>query len=94
MTEPAEIPVGESNVTICAKTGEGLDELLHAIEHQLGKQLHHVTFLLPYSMAGQIETLHTQAKVLRCDYTGEGVEVETVCDDILYGRLRQYIKEE
>ncbi len=93
LTEPAEIPVGESNVTICAKTGEGLDELLHAIEHQLGKQLHHVTFLLPYSMAGQIETLHTQAKVLRCDYTGEGVEVETVCDDILYGRLRQYIKE-
>lgn len=94
LTEPAEIPVGENNVTICAKTGEGLDELLRAIERQLGKQLHHVTFLLPYSMAGQIETLHTQAKVLRCDYTGEGVEVETVCDDILYGRLRQYIKEE
>lgn len=93
LTEPAEIPVGENNVTICAKTGEGMDELLRTIDRQLGRQLHHVTLLLPYAMAGQIDTLHSQARVLRCDYTGEGVEVETICDDVLFGRLRAFVKE-
>jgi len=28
------------------------------------------------------------------DYTAEGIEVETVVDDILYGRLKQYIIKE
>ena len=31
------------------------------------------------------------AQVLKVDYTGEGIEVETIVDPILYGRLRDYI---
>ena len=68
------------------------DSLLRAIEEALGRGLHHVTFLLPYSMAGQVDQLHSQAKVLRCEYTAEGVEIEAVCDEICYGRLRGYEK--
>ena len=45
-------------------------------------------------MGGQLETLHNNAQVLSTDYTAEGIEVETVVDDILYGRLKSYIIEE
>ena len=69
-----------------------MDGLLRAIEEALDRGLHHVTFLLPYSMAGQVDQLHSQAKVLRCEYTAEGVEIEAVCDEICYGRLRGYEK--
>lgn len=93
LIERAEIPVGEDNLRICAKTGEGLAALCKRMEQILGRTLHHVTLLLPYSMGGVVETLHTQAKVLQCEYTASGIEVETICDDILYGRLRDYVKE-
>ena len=42
-------------------------------------------------MGGQVETLHNNAQVKNVDYTADGIEVETVVDDILYGRLRDYI---
>ncbi len=94
LVSPAEIPVGEDVVAISAKQGRGMDELLHAIEKTLGHARHHVLVRLPYSMGGMVETLHDNAQVARVDYTGEGIEIDTVLDDILYGRLRDYIVKE
>jgi len=90
--EEDDLPRGKNIAAISAKTGAGMDELLQLIEKSLDRGLHHCTLLLPYSMAGQVDQLHTQAKVVRCDYTAEGIEIETICDDILYGRLRDYEK--
>jgi len=87
-----DLPRGKEQVAISARTGAGIDDLLRLIEKSLDRGLHHTTFLLPYSMAGQVDQLHSQAKVIRCDYTGEGIEIEAVCDEILYGRLRSYEK--
>lgn len=94
LVSPAEIPVGEDVVAISAKQGRGMDELLRAIEKTLGHARHHVLVRLPYSMGGMVETLHDNAQVARVDYTGEGIEIDTVLDDILYGRLRDYIVKE
>jgi hypothetical protein len=44
-------------------------------------------------MAGQLDILHSQAQVLRCEYGNDGIEVETICDETLFGRLREYAKE-
>jgi len=41
-----------------------------------------------------VETLHKNAKVNAVDYTGEGIEIDAILDDILYGRLRDYVKKE
>ena len=41
-------------------------------------------------MGGMVDVLHNQAKVLSMDYTGEGIQVEAICDEALYGKLRQY----
>ena len=94
LVETTEIPIGEDVVKMSAATGMGMEELLKAIENALGQSRHHVTVLLPYAMGGMLETLHQNAQVLATEYTGEGIEVETIVDPILYGRLKDYITKE
>ena len=90
----SNLPIGEKNVPMCARSGIGMDELLTRIEQTLLGVLHHAVLLLPYSQAGVLDLLHKQAQVLRTDYTADGIEVETVCSDELYGRYREYVKEQ
>lgn len=90
LVERSELIVGKQVVSISAKTGDGINDLLTMIEHELSGLLHHAVFLLPYAMAGQIDLLHSKAKVLRCEYKDNGIEIETVCDDTIYGRLKEY----
>lgn len=94
LVSPEDIPVGENVVAISAKSGKNMDGLLAAIEKALGHARHHVFLRLPYAQGGLVETLHDGAKILKVDYTGQGIEVEAVLDEILYGRLRDYIVRE
>lgn len=89
----SDYPVGSTSVPMCARNGVGMDELLTRIEETLLGTMHHVTLLLPYAQGGVLEVLHDQAQVLRADYTPEGIEVETICSEELYGRYRKYEKE-
>jgi GTP-binding protein HflX len=89
-----DIPIGEDVVRISAKTGQGTDDLLKAIEKALGHSRHHIQVMLPYSMGGMVETLHNSAQVLGVDYTPEGIAVDVVVDPIYYGRLKDYITKE
>ena len=90
---PEDLPRETGSVCISAKTGEGVDELLQKIEQELGKGLHQAVFLLPYSMAGFLDTLHQNAKVLNVSYEASGIAVEAIVDEVLYGRLSVYRKE-
>jgi len=94
LVDKTEIPIGEDVVAISAAKGTGMEQLLATIERALGHSRHQITVRLPYSMGGMVETLHANAQVKNVDYTAEGIEVETVVDDILYGRLKQYIIKE
>lgn len=94
LVSPEEIPTGEDVVSISAARGVGMEELLRKIEASLGHARHHVELCLPYSMGGQVETLHDHAQVKRVEYTEKGIELEAVLDEILYGRLRSYVTKE
>ncbi len=94
LVEKTEIPVGEDVVAISAKEGRGMDALLAAIEKALGQSRHAVVLNIPYSMGGLVDTLHKTAKVNAVEYTGEGIQVDAVLDEILYGRMREYITKE
>ena len=94
LVTPADIPVGEDVVALSARSGAGCQELLQAIERALNHARHHVVMTLPYSMGGQVETLHNNARVIGVDYSAEGIVVEAILDDILYGRLRDYVTKE
>ena len=89
-----DIPVGENIVAVSAAKGVGMEVLLHKIEQMLGHARHHVVLCLPYSMGGQVDALHSGAKVNSVDYTAGGIEIDAVLDDILYGRLREYVTKE
>jgi GTP-binding protein HflX len=88
---PEDIPAGQDVVPVSAKRGMNMDGLLKAIEKALGHSRHHVVLVIPYAQGGLVDTLHSGAKVLRTDYTGEGIEMEVILDDILYGRLKNYV---
>ena len=91
---PEDIPHGDDVIAISAKRGMNMDGLLKAIENALNHARHHVAVCLPYAMGGMVETLHDNAQVLSVDYTANGIEIETILDDILYGRLREYVVKE
>ena len=89
-----DIPLGENTVAVSAAKGVGMEALLQRIEEMLGHARHHVVLCLPYSMGGQVDALHSGAKVNSVDYTAGGIEIDAVLDDILYGRLREYVTKE
>ena len=89
-----DIPVGKDCVAISAKKGKNMDGLLKAIEEALNHSRHHVILRFPYAKGGMVETLHDNAQVKKVEYTDQGIEVETILDAILYGRLREYVVKE
>ena len=88
---PSEIlPHGEDIVSISARAGQGLDQLLHMIGDRLDTGAQKVVLHIPYDKGGLVDMLHREAKVERVDY-GETIEVEAICTPIQLGRLKDYI---
>ena len=78
-------------VKISAKHGEGIDELLSAIEDNLPLRVKKVKLLFPFDKAGLAAALRKTSTVNSEEYTENGVEVEAIIDEATYGRLREYI---
>ncbi len=88
---PGEIlPHGEDIVSVSAKTGQGLEELLRKIGDRLDTGAQKVVLRIPYDKGGLVDLLHREAKVERVDY-GEAIEVEAVCTPVQLGRLKEYV---
>ena len=88
---PAEIlPHGADIVSISAKTGQGLDELLEKIGDHLDTGACRVELSIPYDKGGLVDLLHREAKVEQVDY-GETIQVTAVCTPVQLGRLKDYV---
>ncbi len=81
----------ENAVALSAKTGEGVDVLLAAIDKMLDKGTKRVTLHLPYDKAGALDELYREAKVERVEY-GATVDVVAVCPPRVIGHLHQFIE--
>ncbi len=86
------LPHGEDMVSISAKTGAGLPELLSAIEKRLDAGARRVELRLPYGKGGLLDQLYREAKVERVDY-GETIEVTAVCTPRTLGQMAEYLAE-
>ena len=84
-------PHGEDAVNISAKTGEGLDELLRAIDRKLDKGTRRVTLHIPYDKAGLLDVLYKEAKVEAVEYA-ETIDVRAVCNPRAIGLVKPYIE--
>ena len=81
----------EDAVTLSARTGEGVTDLLAAIDKKLDKGTKRVTLHLPYDKAGALDTLYREAKVESVEYGGT-VDVVAVCTPRIIGQLHQFIE--
>ena len=81
----------EDAVTLSARTGEGVTDLLAAIDKKLDKGTKRVTLHLPYDKAGALDALYREAKVESVEYGGT-VDVVAVCTPRVMGQLKDYIE--
>ena len=79
-------PHGEDMVSISAKTGEGLPQLLEAIGKRLDSGCRRVTIHLPYDKGGLLDKLYQEAKVESVEY-GQTIDVVAVCTPKVVGQL-------
>lgn len=84
-------PHGEMAVNISAKTGEGLRDLLAAIDRALDKGTRRFTIHLPYDKGGLLDVLYREAKVESVEY-GETIDVVAVCNPRAVGQVKAYIE--
>ena len=84
------MPHGEDIVSISARSGRGLDELLKAIGKRVDKGAFRVTIALPYDKGGLLDLLYREAKVEKVEYAA-AIEVEAVCTPKTIGRVQEYI---
>ena len=84
-------PHGEMAVNISAKTGEGLSDLLAAIDRVLDKGTRRVTLHLPYDKGGLLDLLYRDAKVESVEYA-ETIDVVAVCNPRAIGQVKDYIE--
>ena len=83
-------PHGEDIVSISAKTGEGLDQLLAQIGKRLDTGFYRVTLALPYDKGGMVDMLYREAKVESVEY-GEAIQVVAVCSEKTVGQVKEYV---
>ena len=72
---------------ISAKTGEGIDALLSAIKRRLRGVQRPLRVHVPYAQGAVLSVLHDEGVVTSESYEENGVLVDVMADEALYGRL-------
>lgn len=85
------IPHGRGIVSVSAKTGAGLDNLIAEISRILGADRRRVVLRIPYDKAGLVEQLHRDADVINESYLDNFIEITAVLSRKTYGRLKDFI---
>jgi GTP-binding protein HflX len=83
----AEFP---NSVAISALTGEGINEFLAAIVHQVKDLLGLVRALVPYSESSLIQSCYDFGRVLKLDYREDGIFVEAELVQEMRVRLEKF----
>lgn len=86
------LPAQKPQAYISAKTGEGLEQLLKLIQENIPKRMHRVTILLPYEQGNLRSMLHEEGTILSEDFVPEGIHMEVEVDEVLLGRIKNYLK--
>lgn len=86
--------VPEDTVYICAKTGEGIDEMLSKITAILDRSTVRSEELIPYIKMELLNFLHANGKVNSEEYTENGLNVSFELENADYGMFMHMLKEE
>ena len=90
---PNFLPVpSHDTVCISARTGEGLDRLLQAVEQRLRQKSAHAVLCLPFDQVGILAEVRRRGRVLSEEYLPDGVRAEVITDTLLLDTLQVYIE--
>jgi GTPase len=78
------------SVAVSARTGEGVDDVLAAIERDLPRPEVHIDALLPYERGDLLNRIHTSGEVDTVEHTGDGTRVSGRVGEALAGELAPY----
>ena len=75
---------------ISALTGQGVDRMVSLLESMVLSDKRRVTYLIPNSEAGALNTLYKNATVDNVEYGAEGMTVTVLADARIRGMMRKY----
>jgi GTP-binding protein HflX len=78
-------------VTVSAKTGEGLHELLELLEREVPRHEKLVTVVLPYAEGGLVSRIHSEGEVLSEEHLDEGTRLQARVKPALAAELKSYL---
>ena len=84
------MPHGADIVSLSARTGAGLDELVEKLGERLDQGAHRVALRLPYDQGGVLDMLYREAKVESVEY-GDAIAVTAVCTPKILGRVERFV---
>lgn len=82
----------ETTVSVSAKTGEGIDELIKCIEDVLPGKKKKVKLLIPYSDGSKVSYLHENELILNEEYVEDGTLIDVLIDTITLEQYKKYEK--
>ena len=80
----------ENTVYISALTGQGCEQMISRLESMVLEGKRRVTYVIPNSDAGALNTLYKNATVESVDYGAEGITVVALADSKARGMMRKY----
>lgn len=86
-----DVPKVHGAVHVSAITGEGLEELLNAVEMALPEKNVEASLILPFSKSGLAAQIRKDGTVLSEEFTDEGLKLTALIDRRLYSQLTEYI---
>ena len=87
-----DVPNISNVVRISAKTGEGIDELLKAIEDNLPIKIKEVNLCIPFSMAGISAKIRSEGTIINEEFTESGLKIKAMVDDRIYNKVKDFIE--
>ncbi|MEM7092553.1 MAG: GTPase HflX [Actinomycetota bacterium] len=83
----------EGSMAVSAVSGEGTEELLHAIGDRLARRNRTVDLLIPFERGDIIAELHRSGQVLSEEASETGMAYQARLDEFSVGRLQEFVVE-
>jgi GTP-binding protein HflX len=87
----ARLLAREPHAVVCsAHTGDGIADVVAALESELPRPQVDVEVLLPYDRGDLVSQIHENGEILSSEHTGEGTHISARVNRGLAGALEQY----
>ena len=86
----APLAISDSTAIISAKTGFGIDALLHKTAKALTPSQHRLSLLIPYEKTGLINEILEKGKVFSQEYVEEGTKIDALVENKILYKVAQY----